>query len=69
MTLLLFADQVLSHHNNGSKGLGGLIFIFGSSLGALLLLLHQVFVTPIMYDFYNYNADKKEFSQLFVKFT
>ncbi|KAK6925358.1 HR-like lesion-inducer, partial [Dillenia turbinata] len=47
------------------KDLGGLIFIFGSSLGALLL----VFVTPITYDFYNYNADKKEFAQLFVKFT
>ncbi|KAK6929815.1 HR-like lesion-inducer [Dillenia turbinata] len=51
------------------KGLGGLIFIFGSSLGALLLLLHQLFVTPIMYDFYNYDADRKEFAQLFVKFT
>nr|GLL44139.1 uncharacterized protein LOC109175711 [Ipomoea trifida] len=35
----------------------------------LFQLLHQVIVTPILYDFYNYDADKKEFVQLFVKFT
>ncbi|EEF33076.1 uncharacterized protein LOC8276159 isoform X1 [Ricinus communis] len=51
------------------KGLGGLLFIFGSSFGAYLLLLHQAVVTPILYDFYNYDADKKEFHQLFTKFT
>lgn len=51
------------------KGLGGLLFIFGSSLGAYLLLLHQAIVTPILYDFYNYDVDKTEFAQLFVKFT
>ncbi|XP_015580941.1 uncharacterized protein LOC8276159 isoform X2 [Ricinus communis] len=32
-------------------------------------LLHQAVVTPILYDFYNYDADKKEFHQLFTKFT
>lgn len=51
------------------KGLGGLLFIFGSSLGAHLLLLHQAIVIPILYDFYNYDIDKKEFVVLFLKFT
>lgn len=26
-------------------------------------------MTPILYDFYNYDVDKAEFAQLFVKFT
>ncbi|KAJ4722646.1 HR-like lesion-inducing protein-related [Melia azedarach] len=51
------------------KGVGGLLFIFGSSLGAYILLLHQAIATPILYDFYNYDADKKEFGQIFTKFT
>ncbi|KDO44339.1 hypothetical protein CISIN_1g031593mg [Citrus sinensis] len=51
------------------KGIGGLLFIFGSSFGAYLLLLHQALATPILYDFYNYDADKKEFGQIFIKFT
>ncbi|GMP77402.1 hypothetical protein CsSME_00033685 [Camellia sinensis var. sinensis] len=51
------------------KGLGSLLFIFGSSLGAFLLLLHQAIATPIFYDFYNYDVDKKEYAQLFVKFS
>ncbi|GAV82386.1 HR_lesion domain-containing protein [Cephalotus follicularis] len=51
------------------KGLGGLLFILGSSFGAYLLLLHQAITAPILYDFYNYDADKKEFTQLFMKFT
>lgn len=84
------------------KGVGGLLFIFGSSLGAFLLvcslslstlfswpvhgdqhwplnnvflryvslqLLHQAVASPILYDFYNYDAEKKEFNQLFLKFT
>ncbi|XP_031097393.1 uncharacterized protein LOC116001639 [Ipomoea triloba] len=51
------------------KGLGSLLFVFGSSLGAYILLLHQAIVTPILYDFYNYEADKKEFAQLFIKFS
>ncbi|KAK2972989.1 hypothetical protein RJ640_022046, partial [Escallonia rubra] len=53
----------------GMKAIGGLLFIFGSSLGAVLLLLHQAIATPILYDFYNYDTEKKEFAQLFVKFT
>ncbi|KAL5542199.1 hypothetical protein UlMin_009909 [Ulmus minor] len=51
------------------KGLGSLLFIFGSSFGAYLLLLHQAIVTPILYDFYNFDVERKEFAQLFPKFT
>ncbi|XP_059660380.1 uncharacterized protein LOC132306826 [Cornus florida] len=51
------------------KGIGGIFFIFGSSLGAYLLLLHQMIATPILYDFYNYEIDEREFTQLFIKFT
>ncbi|KAI4301127.1 hypothetical protein L6164_034439 [Bauhinia variegata] len=51
------------------KGLGGILFIFGSSFGAFLLLLHQLIATPILYDFYNYDNEDREFTQLFIKFT
>ncbi|CAA2956068.1 ORF able to induce HR-like lesions [Olea europaea subsp. europaea] len=51
------------------KGLGSLLFIFGSSLGAFILLLYQVIAITILYDFYNYDADKKQFVELFVNFT
>ncbi|GAB4843202.1 hypothetical protein Ancab_013167 [Ancistrocladus abbreviatus] len=51
------------------KGVGSLLFIFDSPLGAYLLLLHQIIATPILYDFYNYDGDTKEFPRLFVKFT
>ncbi|CAI9774542.1 unnamed protein product [Fraxinus pennsylvanica] len=40
------------------KGFGSLLFIFGSSLGAGILLLHQLIAAPILYDFYNYDADR-----------
>ncbi|KAJ8465954.1 hypothetical protein OPV22_028506 [Ensete ventricosum] len=51
------------------KGLGGLLFIFSSSFGAYLLLVHLALVTPIMFDFYNYDIQKPEFVELFFKFT
>ncbi|CAH1427041.1 unnamed protein product [Lactuca virosa] len=51
------------------KGIGSLLFIFSSKIGAFLLVLHQLIVTPILYDFYNYDMEKKEFAQLFIKFT
>ncbi|KAH0640389.1 hypothetical protein MTR67_041314 [Solanum verrucosum] len=51
------------------KSLGSLLFIFGSSVGALLLLIHQAVASPVLYDFYNYDVDKKEFVQLFFKFS
>lgn len=38
-------------------------------LFSLLQLLHQVITTPILYDFYNYHSEDKEFIQLFIKFT
>ncbi|XP_078440611.1 uncharacterized protein LOC144710662 [Wolffia australiana] len=50
------------------KGLGSLLFIFGSSLGASLLVLYLAIITPILNDFYNH-LDKPEFGQLFIKFT
>ncbi|OIW11268.1 hypothetical protein TanjilG_28359 [Lupinus angustifolius] len=51
------------------KGLGGVLFIFGTNLGAILLILHQLIATPILYDFYNYNSEDKEFIKLFIQFT
>ncbi|KAG6395217.1 hypothetical protein SASPL_145858 [Salvia splendens] len=51
------------------NSLGSLLFVFDSTFGAVILLLHQAIATPILYDFYNYEADKREFNQLFVKFT
>ncbi|XP_021291010.1 uncharacterized protein LOC110421691 [Herrania umbratica] len=51
------------------KGVGGIFFIFGSTIGAYLLVLQQFIVTPILYDFYNYDMEKKEFGLLFTKFT
>jgi len=35
----------------------------------LAQLLHQAITTPILYDFYNYDVEKKEYTQLFLKFT
>ncbi|KAJ6931300.1 hypothetical protein NC652_014713 [Populus alba x Populus x berolinensis] len=51
------------------KGTGGILFIIGSSLGAYLLIIHQLIAIPILYDFYNYDSEEKEFNQLFIKFT
>ncbi|CAN1310211.1 hypothetical protein LINPERPRIM_LOCUS27991 [Linum perenne] len=51
------------------KGVGGLLFIFGSALGAFLLVLIVMFGCPVLYDFYNYDPSMKEFNQLFIKFT
>ncbi|XP_076917122.1 uncharacterized protein LOC143577061 [Bidens hawaiensis] len=51
------------------KAIGSLLFVFGSTTGALLLILHQVIATPILYDFYNYDIEEKEFLRLFIKFT
>ncbi|BAF26624.1 uncharacterized LOC4348744 precursor [Oryza sativa Japonica Group] len=50
------------------KGLGGLLFILSSSLGAYLLLFHLAFITPVVHDFYNYDIESAEFVQLFTKF-
>ncbi|XBH58343.1 hypothetical protein VPH35_079796 [Triticum aestivum] len=53
----------------GLKGLGGLLFILSSSFGAYLLALYLAFITPVVYDFYNYDMEKAEFVQIFMKFT
>ncbi|WOL10690.1 hypothetical protein Cni_G19449 [Canna indica] len=50
------------------KAFGGLLFIFSSSFGAYLLLLYLAFITPIVYDFYNYDVKRPEFVQLFSRF-
>ncbi|XP_074566363.1 uncharacterized protein LOC141822969 [Curcuma longa] len=53
------------------KGLGGLFY----SSSAVLLerifwsLLYLTFVTPILFDFYNYDIQNPEFVELFAKFT
>ncbi|GAQ83270.1 hypothetical protein KFL_001410270 [Klebsormidium nitens] len=44
----------------GLEFFGGLLFWFGSSLGAWLLLLFLVSVTPIMHDFYNQDVGSTE---------
>nr|XP_043621610.1 uncharacterized protein LOC122593284 [Erigeron canadensis] len=51
------------------KGFGGVFFVFGTYFGAICLVLHQLIFTPILYDFYNYDTEDKEFGQLFTKFT
>ncbi|XWS13820.1 hypothetical protein CRYUN_Cryun36dG0071300 [Craigia yunnanensis] len=51
------------------KGVGGILFIVGSCIGAYLLVLQQVVITPVLYDFYNYDSEKKEFGLLFTKFS
>ncbi|KAG8044076.1 hypothetical protein GUJ93_ZPchr0453g6566 [Zizania palustris] len=52
------------------KGLGGLLFIISSSFGAFLLVAsYLAFITPIVYDFYNYEMESSQFVQLFVKFS
>ncbi|KAE8781608.1 hypothetical protein D1007_45133 [Hordeum vulgare] len=34
-----------------------------------VLALYLAFITPVMYDFYNYDMEKAEFVQIFMKFT
>ncbi|KAJ1270243.1 hypothetical protein BS78_06G039200 [Paspalum vaginatum] len=51
------------------KGFGGLLFIFSSSFGAFLLLIYLAFITPVVYDFYNYEMESTQFVQLFFKFS
>ncbi|KAL4585877.1 hypothetical protein LXL04_010504 [Taraxacum kok-saghyz] len=51
------------------KAIGSFLFIFGSTIGATLLIVHQLIATPMLYDFYNYDIEKNEFLQLFIKFT
>ncbi|KAG4907231.1 hypothetical protein JHK82_055892 [Glycine max] len=46
------------------KGVGGILFVFGSTFGSFLLLLHLAITTPLLYDFYNYRPGKPKYNQL-----
>ncbi|KAG9133072.1 hypothetical protein Leryth_023978 [Lithospermum erythrorhizon] len=50
------------------KGLGGLLFVFGSTFGAYLLIYNLLFTAPILYDFYNYKFGEPEFFELLPEF-
>ncbi|XP_047336288.1 uncharacterized protein LOC124939877 [Impatiens glandulifera] len=50
------------------KGLGGFLFVFGSPFGAYLLLNYLILTTPLLYDFYNYSSDDREFHRLLEEF-
>ncbi|XP_002529308.2 uncharacterized protein LOC8276160 [Ricinus communis] len=50
------------------KGVGGLLFVFGTPFGANLLLLHLAVSSPLLYDFYNYGIDEPGFSILLNEF-
>ncbi|GAB4843203.1 hypothetical protein Ancab_013168 [Ancistrocladus abbreviatus] len=50
------------------KGVGGLLFVFGSTFGAYLLLLYLAFTAPVVYDFYKYNVSQPEFFGLLNEF-
>ncbi|XP_038877357.1 uncharacterized protein LOC120069646 [Benincasa hispida] len=46
------------------KGIGGLLFVFGSRVGAYLLLLQLAIITPVFFDFFNYSPQKPSFGIL-----
>lgn len=50
------------------KGVGGILFVFGSTFGSFLLLSHLALTTPILYDFYNYRPTKPEYGLLLNEF-
>ncbi|VAH40428.1 unnamed protein product [Triticum turgidum subsp. durum] len=51
------------------KAFGGLLFIISSSFGALVLLVYLAFITPVVYDFYNYDMESQQFAKLFTMFS
>ncbi|KAL6548315.1 hypothetical protein OROGR_008736 [Orobanche gracilis] len=50
------------------KGLGGLLFMLGSSFGAFLLTYYLTLTTPLLYDFYNYKLGEPRFLRLLHEF-
>ncbi|XP_020222721.1 uncharacterized protein LOC109805142 [Cajanus cajan] len=46
------------------KGVGGILFVLGSTFGSYLLLLYLGLSTPILYDFYNYRPNNPEYNLL-----
>ncbi|CAI9118232.1 OLC1v1019768C2 [Oldenlandia corymbosa var. corymbosa] len=43
------------------KALGGLLFVFGNTMGAYLLMFYLLLVIPLFDDFYNYQYGSPEF--------
>ncbi|CAJ1976509.1 unnamed protein product [Sphenostylis stenocarpa] len=50
------------------KGVGGILFVLGSTIGSYLLLFYLGLSTPILYDFYNYKPNNPEYSLLLSDF-
>ncbi|CAN6471598.1 unnamed protein product [Victoria cruziana] len=50
------------------KGVGGILFIFGSSFGAWLLLIYLALATPFLHDFDDYDFEKQDFMLVFSEF-
>nr|GEU82008.1 HR-like lesion-inducer [Tanacetum cinerariifolium] len=50
------------------KGLGGTLFVLGSSTGAYLLMYYLLFTTPILYDFYKYRINEPTYKLLLAEF-
>ncbi|GKV18995.1 hypothetical protein SLEP1_g29298 [Rubroshorea leprosula] len=50
------------------KGLGGILFVFGQTFGAYLLLVYLAFSAPLLYNFYNYNSSDPRFQSLLSDF-
>ncbi|KAL6192090.1 hypothetical protein ACLB2K_038477 [Fragaria x ananassa] len=46
------------------KGLGGILFVLNSNIGAFLLIIQLAFTTPLIYDFYNFSPDTPKFGVL-----
>ncbi|KOM52463.1 hypothetical protein LR48_Vigan09g112200 [Vigna angularis] len=50
------------------KGVGGILFVLGSTFGSYLLLFYLGLSTPILYDFYNYRPNNPQYSLLLSDF-
>ncbi|KAL7608053.1 hypothetical protein Lser_V15G13991 [Lactuca serriola] len=50
------------------KGVGGILFVFGSRTGAYLLMYYILFMTPLLHDFYDYETDDPKFHVLLPEF-
>ncbi|EOA32895.1 hypothetical protein CARUB_v10016218mg [Capsella rubella] len=50
------------------KVLGAICFIFNAYIGALILLVYQAILSPIVYDFYSHEFDRDHFTMFYKKF-
>ncbi|XP_076943875.1 uncharacterized protein LOC143614262 isoform X2 [Bidens hawaiensis] len=46
------------------KGVGGILFVYGSTTSAYLSTYHLLLMTPLLHDFYNYELDDSIFHSL-----